>query len=486
MRCVSPAVCLGIFILFTFGVFAGDALGQTTLPADPWPGYVPGGRYFRSAEWGVSFWGPGGTDQQFETTNPGVLVRYSMGAMKGKPGWVITVLANKVRSELPGDELLNQSADQLRRGLGKRLSDLAITSASADKAGGSPLAVGRITCTVAPDRGGAGSQTIRREYFYLRLRAKQYMTILAETAPETGDNLAQIVSSLAKSVSVWDPQQDTARIIEAAKPAAQPLAKMPATEWTELAGKSQPRWSRVYSTPPSAGSKAEHVGWAYVSTASKGSGLIESITAVRVGKGDGAVALYRQATIKLDDGAETVREWNRLTGKTAGSASEVYIVSRRAGVAVADGAAEAGPGSDTFEVTSHSPGHPDRTYKAKIPGIPYLPVALQELVCQKLVGQPGQPGKLFVAFTFSMGQVVLATIQPIGPEQVDVGGRKVEAFKWQVRPSAGEPEIVRLTDPTGAKVLRIQSLPDAWTELADEADVPADVRRELTTAPQWP
>ncbi|MDD4891413.1 MAG: hypothetical protein PHU85_15950 [Phycisphaerae bacterium] len=470
-RLLAVAVALSIASL----AVAADAVPDS---ADAWPGYVPGGRYFRNIDWGVALWGPPNADQQTQASTTGVLVRYAQPVTRGKPGWVVTVIAAKVKDDLAADEMLKQSATMLRQGLGNRVSDIKVKPADGGQP--SPLAVGRISCLVAGERNAPESQ-ILRQYVYLKLRPKQYLTILGETAPGGADTLTGVTDTLARSVGVFDPKEEAAQSADAAERAAKLLGELKAADWVELAGRGDPQWFKVFALPQAEigkpGAKPAPIGWAYSLASARGAAQIDSITSTRLVQGDATVSLYRVATIALATGEEQVREWTRVAGKEG--ATESFITANRKGGATAQGTAA---GSTTFDITDRTTGRQEKVYTARIPSQPYIPVALQDLLRRKLVDQPGKP---FGGFTYVGGQVRFATMQFAGVEPLEKDG-KAQAGKFLIRPATTLPPTVTWTDAAGAKALKISSSPDGWMESVPETEVPSNDRHELTKAPNWP
>lgn len=462
--------------------------------SDPWPGYVSGGRFFRSIDWGVEFFSPPNADQQAESSTAGVLVRYSQPAIKGKPGWVITVLAGRVKDELADREMIIKAAEQLREKLGKRVSEVKVQPAEANKPG--PV-IGRITCLLGAERAAPDAQPIYRLYVYLKLRPREYLTLVGETAPASANALAALVDGIASRVTLFDPKQENVAVADAAERTAKLIGQLKAADWVALAGRAGPQWYRVYAAapaddpkvaqPPSAVAKPAPVGWAYSAVVARGAGAIESIVSTRIAQGDTIAPAYRLATIDLATGEEQVREWSRVTVREAGADGvvrskpiESFVTAHRKGGAQTGGAVA---GSTLFEISDQTTGRTAKTYTTKIPSQPYLPVALQDLFIQKLVGQAGQR---YGAFTFAQRQIAFATMEFAGVEAFESGGAKTQAARFLLRPAVSSPMTVRWTDPTGGKALRISALPDAWLDAVAEGDVPAAERHELTKPPTWP
>jgi hypothetical protein len=478
-----------VWLTFSFALLFGTSLLLADPAADedsqnPWPGYVAGGRYFRSLDWGVAFWAPGNANQQLQQGDPAALVRYSIPTTRGKPGYVITVLGTRLKEDVPADQILAQATEGIRKVFGNKLTDLKTTPATDGKP--SALAIGRIVCQTPA--GKDTNQPILRQYVYLRLRAKQLLTLVAESTPAAGGEVGAILDSLAASVTAFDPKAEAAQTADGAERTANLLAAMQPADWEALVRGAKPQWFQLCAGPkgpegpadpkPDAAAPAnQQIGWLYSSTARKAAGAarqIESITSAQVSQADTTVSSYAIATIDLATGEETIRQWTRSARKDE-AATETFLSAHRNGAEDARGTAA---GSDKFDITTSTGGRNEKKFARRIPSLPYLPVALHDLLLARLVKEQG---KTFGAFRFLDGEVIFETIQPVG-----LATSKTPEVRWLLRQGVTQPAILRYTDMTGLRTGREMTSPQAWTNAAAESDVPADLRASLTRPPQWP
>lgn len=448
-------------------VLAGGALGDGARAGaaddDAWPGFVPGGQFYRNIEWGVSFYGPGQADQQFLTTR-NLLVRYSVAAGAGEPGWVISVVTAKLEKDLPAGELLTASARQLQAGLGGRAADVKVATADAGQA---PV-IGRVSCRIDPARGQSGSAEYRT-YVYIRLRPQQYVALVGSTTAKGVADVNRILDEMAGSVHVFDPQAENAELTAAAGRTTRLIGGADVDRFSQLAGAAGGQWMQAWRTEQPGG-QAVASGWGYLAIVRRGRGEIEAVTSYRVDRGGEKMQSYQSAYVNMGTGDEIVREQVRVIGAEGGKVEEVTLTARRRG--------------DKIEVVELATGKDKREYEVKIAGNPYLPTALQSLM---LPLAAGQDNTLFGAFGYApaRSQVLFQTLRNAGRVKLEMGGRQIDARRWLSRPSTSFPRVVRWTDPSGVKVLREQFSPLEWSDAVDENKVPADIRRDLTTPPQW-
>ncbi len=438
-----------------------------------WPGYVPGGRFYRNLEWGVTMWGPGQADQQLETGSPGLLVRYVLSGDRKRPGWAITVLAGRVREELAADQVLAYSAAQLRKGLGRRVESVMIQAAPAGQ-----TLIGRVSCRVGPADGQSGPG-ICRSYVYFRLRALQYLTLVGESGPEAVEPMNQALDGLAGSVRTFDPQAEAGRLAEAADRTAKLLSGVAPGDWAALARQIRPQWLRYCR-----GTRAQATpeGFGYLSAAADHDRRVDSVLATQVQIDGARLASYLTATCEPGAaGSEEVRAWGSVAPAGGGSAEQTFCIARRK------------PSASELEVLDKTLGGPQPRqgrHQAQIRSGPYLDHALLGPATMKMAqaAANARGPTLFGVFSFSPqdGQVVFQTFELAERETIQLDGRNVEAIHWLVRPSIGQPPTVRWTDPTGARLLRLEQGPDRWGEAVEEHTVPEPVRRALLTPPTWP